>query len=537
MAAVSFLGVTPIYAAGALDQSQTNQTAVGQAGAAILGVEAQAFTAGITGNLDQLNLAIATFAPAGTLIIEIRTVDGSGLPTAGPALGGTTVPLSTLPITTGAPPIAFTSFPLNPPVQVVAGIQYAIVISTTVSNVDWAYSTGDPYPGGRASVSVGGGPFTYLNGPAGLSDFAFQTFVTAASLSVSGAQLVEGNAGTTNLVFPVTLSFPVAAAVTAPYTLANGSAVGGATCSSGVDYVNTGGIVTVAAGGQTASISVPVCGETALEANESLIVSLGAPTNARLGTAQANGIILDDDAALLIRKNGPATVVPGSSLVYTIIVTNNRDVPATNVVLTDPTPTDLVFVSNTGACTTPFPCDLGTLAGGASVTVTATYTIPGGYNGPDPIQNTATVSAAGVAANRATATTVPLLNLPQNPANNQSRERTNEDERMQRTEEQIRNEQLTNAGHRGDVSTEGNVIAVERAPDDAYVLVTIGLTRKETLVVQVWCTRGSVAFICPDVHPGDYLEADGYQNGVGDANAYFVAPDGITVTRNGKRVK
>jgi hypothetical protein len=36
---------------------------------------------------------------------------------------------------------------------------------------------------------------------------------------------------------------------------------------------------------------------------------------------------------------------------------------------------------------------------------------------------------------------------------------------------------------------------------------------------------------------GDYLEADGYQNGVGDANSYFVASDSYEVLRNGKKVK
>ena len=30
---------------------------------------------------------------------------------------------------------------------------------------------------------------------------------------------------------------------------------------------------------------------------------------------------------------------------------------------------------------------------------------------------------------------------------------------------------------------------------------------------------------------------DGYQNGVGDPNSYFVASDGVEVTRNGKRVE
>jgi hypothetical protein len=35
---------------------------------------------------------------------------------------------------------------------------------------------------------------------------------------------------------------------------------------------------------------------------------------------------------------------------------------------------------------------------------------------------------------------------------------------------------------------------------------------------------------CPDIQVGDELEADGYQNGVGDPNSYFVAADSVEVT-------
>ena len=58
-------------------------------------------------------------------------------------------------------------------------------------------------------------------------DLAFQTFVSPVTLSVSNAQVTEGNAGTTHLAFPVTLSFPVGATVTATFSLANGTATGG----------------------------------------------------------------------------------------------------------------------------------------------------------------------------------------------------------------------------------------------------------------------------------------------------------------------
>ena len=76
------------------------------------------------------------------------------------------------------------------------------------------------------------------------------------------------------------------------------------------------------------------------------------------------------------------------------------------------------------------------------------------------------------------------------------------------------------------------MLAVERTSDDLHLLVTTGLTKNETLVVQVPC----IDLRCPDVRVGDYLEADGSQNGVGDANDYFIAEE-VTVLRNGKRVK
>ena len=67
--------------------------------------------------------------------------------------------------------------------------------------------------------------------------------------------------------------------------------------------------------------------------------------------------------------------------------------------------------------------------------------------------------------------------------------------------------------------------------------MTIGLVRGETSVVQVSCFGDGSTLACPDVQAGDYLEADGYQNGVGDPNAYVVATDSVEVTRNGRRVK
>jgi hypothetical protein len=109
-----------------------------------------------------------------------------------------------------------------------------------------------------------------------------------------------------------------------------------------------------------------------------------------------------------------------------------------------------------------------------------------------------------------------------------------DDKKPRRTEDQIVNEQHSNTGGRDQYHTEGHVAAVERPDGADYLLVTIALGPggRERLIVQVPCLRG----MCPDIRVGDYLEADGYQNGVGDPNTYFVAADAIEVWRDGRNI-
>jgi uncharacterized repeat protein (TIGR01451 family) len=98
-------------------------------------------------------------------------------------------------------------------------------------------------------------------------------------------------------------------------------------------------------------------------------------------------------ADLLVTKSGPSSTNPGQNITYTVVVTNNGPSPATSVVVSDPTPVGIAFVSNSGACATPYPCSLGTLASGQSATITSTYGVPPNYSG-GAITNTATASSA-----------------------------------------------------------------------------------------------------------------------------------------------
>ena len=104
-------------------------------------------------------------------------------------------------------------------------------------------------------------------------------------------------------------------------------------------------------------------------------------------------------ADLAITKTAPATVVAGTTLTYSLNVTNNGTADATSTVVTDPLPTGTTFVSSTVfPCTgAPLTCNLGTLAGGASTSFSITINIPANFLSSmgvssKTISNTASVS-------------------------------------------------------------------------------------------------------------------------------------------------
>jgi hypothetical protein len=133
-------GAAPALAAGQLDQQQTTQPTIFPFG---LGSNlVQTFTAGLTGNLDQVSLALAFTAGAGTFTVDILSVAG-GVPTT-TVLTSVTQSVAILP--PALFPFPFTAFPLNPPVPVVAGTQYAIRVSPPGAILVWGgdFLAGNP---------------------------------------------------------------------------------------------------------------------------------------------------------------------------------------------------------------------------------------------------------------------------------------------------------------------------------------------------------------------------------------------------------
>lgn len=109
------------------------------------------------------------------------------------------------------------------------------------------------------------------------------------TLSIGDVNVVEGASGSV-ATFTVTLSEPVASAVTFNISTAN------STAAAGSDY--TGKAVvgeTIAAGTTSKQFMVAVTGDVVIEANETFLVNLGNSVGASILDGQAVGTIVNDD--------------------------------------------------------------------------------------------------------------------------------------------------------------------------------------------------------------------------------------------------
>jgi ribosomal protein L35AE/L33A len=109
------------------------------------------------------------------------------------------------------------------------------------------------------------------------------------SLVINNVTVTEGNTGTVSAVFTVTLSAASGQTVTVNYATANGTA------SSASDYITTSGTLTFAASATTQTITVPVRGDTLVEANETFVVNLSGASNATIADTQGVGTITNND--------------------------------------------------------------------------------------------------------------------------------------------------------------------------------------------------------------------------------------------------
>lgn len=157
----------------------------------------------------------------------------------------------------------------------------------------------------------------------------------APKLSIDAVRVKEGDSGTTEAKFTVSLSAPAQAIVTVDYATADGAAT-----LRDHDYVASNGTLTFMPGESSHTISVVVNGDLHPEGDEDFSVQLTNPRNATLAQSQGRATILDDDgrANLIIlddtwlsRKNGSPYLLDQPGKTY--VLHNNLRTPGTAFVV------------------------------------------------------------------------------------------------------------------------------------------------------------------------------------------------------------
>lgn len=297
----------------------------------------------------------------------------------------------------------------------------------------------------QGSVSGSAGTVTAELGNLAVGEQATVTIVVEVAASASGTLLntatVTGNETETNLenntdqattiveprvdlvIFKADSPDPVMAGEQLTYTLSvlnNGPSTATGvtvvdTLPAGVTYQSaTSSQGTVARSGDTITVSV---GELAsgASATVTILVTVDPATRGTItNEATVTGNETDTDPTnnrddeptqvqartdlAIVKSDSPDPVLAGNQLTYTLVVTNNGPSNATGVVVTDPLPDPLSFVSGTSTRGTvshaggTVTAAIGNLAVGQSTTITLVTRVDSQYSGT--ITNTAEVQGA-----------------------------------------------------------------------------------------------------------------------------------------------
>ncbi|HYM61142.1 MAG TPA: hypothetical protein VEZ11_09645 [Thermoanaerobaculia bacterium] len=314
--------------------------------------------------------------PANTTFVSATQTSGPAFVCTDPGVGNT----GTIQCTLDSFPIGSATFQFV--VQSDGALGNGVPISNTATVTD---GNADPTPGDNSSTAV----TTTTTNVADLSItktapatvFIGQSFAYSISIANGGPNNATNVTGTD--VLPPGL-------VVGTIVMSQGSSsVAGNVVTLNFGTVNNGA-------GATATINVTPTATGTL-VNTASVGATEADSNPANNTSQASTIVmpLADLSITKVLSAGGGPYVIGSQIQFLITVTNGGPSPATNVTVTDPLPAGATFVSavpSQGSCsgTTTVTCTLGTLANGASATITLKMRAP---SLPGPISNTATVSA------------------------------------------------------------------------------------------------------------------------------------------------
>ena len=173
----------------------------------------------------------------------------------------------------------------------------------------------------RLSATGGLGP-TGLASDGEVEDYQVQ--IVNTQFSVNDPTVTEGNAGTTNLAFVITRSNN-ASACSIDYAITGGTAT---TADNDYQPLAAGTASFTANGALTQTINVVVVGDTKVELNETVDMTLSNPVNGSILDGSGTGTIVNDDQAVLTITNPTVTEgdVPNTvTATFTINMSNTVD--------------------------------------------------------------------------------------------------------------------------------------------------------------------------------------------------------------------
>lgn len=186
-------------------------------------------------------------------------------------------------------------------------------------------------------------------------------YPNAPAVLIGDTSVVEGKTGTSKVAkFAVALTSAQATTTVVSYATSNGTA------TAGSDYTAKTGSVSIAAGKTSATVSVTVAGDAAVEGDETFSVDvLGvSPVAVAIGNPSATGTIADDDTALApVLSLGAASVFEGNAGTQTAYFTLTLSSPSLT-----PTPVTYHTADGTATAGSDYTAKTGTVTIAAGAT-------------------------------------------------------------------------------------------------------------------------------------------------------------------------
>ena len=177
-------------------------------------------------------------------------------------------------------------------------------------------------------------------------------YVTLGHWDAGNANIFEGNSGTTQLNIPVIFTRATGASgpVSVAWATSSGTAIGGASCTGTTDFITGSGTIDNTnvnysdTGSFTAYVPVTVCGDTTVELDETLTLTLSSPTASTISTGTSTGTIKNDDAPTITSISPTSGPIAGGT---TVTLTGTGFITGETVVFGLYTGTSITIVNST----------------------------------------------------------------------------------------------------------------------------------------------------------------------------------------------